>query len=135
LHANDHEDGTPLLEHVRRVVRLVPADAQAVAYLHEALGWPAVAEEELLMEGLESEELRALRLLNRTHDSCSDSVYLAHLHLIARAAGRAGPLARVVKVADLQDHCLHPRARADGWSPPMRAAWPYSRTNPLPATA
>jgi hypothetical protein len=119
LHADDHEDdGTPLLEHVRRVVRLVPADAQAVAYLHEALEWTAVAEEELLTEGLESDELRALRLLDRTHDSRSDRVYLAHLQLIARAAGRAGSLARVVKVADLQDRCTHPRTRADGWSPP-----------------
>jgi hypothetical protein len=23
-----------------------------------------------------------------------------------------------VKIADLQDRCLHPRVRADGWSPP-----------------
>jgi hypothetical protein len=70
------------------------------------------------LEGLDSEELRALRLLHRTHDSRSDRVYLAHLGLIARAAGRAGGLARLVKIADLQDRWLHPRVRADGWSPP-----------------
>jgi hypothetical protein len=45
-------------------------------------------------------------------------IYLAHLHVIARAAGRAGRLARVVKIADLQDRCRHPRVRADGCSPP-----------------
>jgi hypothetical protein len=27
-----------------------------------------------------------------------------------------------VKTADLQDRCLHPRVRADGWSPPYATA-------------
>jgi hypothetical protein len=116
LHANNYEeDGTALLEHIRRVARRVDADAQVVAWLHEVLEWTAVAEHQLLREGLESDELRALRLLRRADDSRSDAVYLAHLGLIARAAGR---LARLVKIADLQDRCLHPRVRADGWSPP-----------------
>ena len=44
---------------------------------------------------------------------CARSASIA----IARAAGRAGSLARSVKIADLQDRCLHPRVRADGWSP------------------
>ena len=72
------------------------------------------------MEGLDGEELRALRLLCRAHGSRSDRVYIGHLHLIACAAGRAGRLARTVKVADLQDRCLHPFVRADGWSPSYR---------------
>jgi hypothetical protein len=119
LHAGDcEEDGTPLLEHIRRVVLRVHADASAVAWLHEAFEWTAVTEHELLMEGLDSEELRALRLLHRTHDSRSDGIYFAHLHLIAQAAGPAGRLARLVKIADLEDRCLHPRVRVDGWSPP-----------------
>ena len=119
LHANDYEeDGTALLEHVRRVARRVDADAQVVAWLHEVLEWTVVAEHQLLREGLESDELRALRLLYRADDSRSDGVYLAHVGLIALAAGRAGRLARLVKIADLQDRCLHPRVRADGWSPP-----------------
>jgi hypothetical protein len=80
-------------------------------------------------EGLDSEQLRALRLLNRAPDAHSDGVYLAHLDLIARAAGRSGRLARLVKIADLQDRCLHPRVRADGWSPP------YARGLALPRTA
>jgi hypothetical protein len=119
LHADDfEEDGTALLEHVRRVVCRVDADAQVVAWLHEVLEWTVVAEDELLREGLEGDELRALRLLYRADDARSDGVYLAHVGLIARAAGRAGRLARLVKIADLQDRCLHPRVRADGWSPP-----------------
>jgi hypothetical protein len=105
--------------HVHPVVRgAVDADAQVVAWLHEVLEWTAVAEHQLLREGLESDELRALRLLYRADDSRSDGVYLAHVGLIARAAGRAGRLARLVKIADLHDRCLHPRVRADGWSPP-----------------
>jgi hypothetical protein len=72
----------------------------------------------LLREGLESEQLCALRLLHRADDARSGGVYLAHLGLIARAPGLPGRLAREVKIADLQDRCLHPRVRADGWSPP-----------------
>ena len=119
LHADHYEeDGTALLEHVRRVARRVDVDVQVVAWLHEVLEWTAVAEPELLREGLDSDELRALRLLHRADDARSDGVYLAHLRLIAVAAGRSGEMARQVKIADLQDRCLHPRVRADGWSPP-----------------
>ena len=119
LHAAERaEDGTPILFHVRRVARMVPAEARAVAWLHEALESTAVTEQELLMEGLTRDELRALRLLRRMSDARSDGVYLAHMELIARAAGRSGRLARTVKIADLADRCLHPRVRPDGWSPP-----------------
>jgi hypothetical protein len=119
LHADDcEEDGTALLENIRRVARRVEADLQVVAWLHEVLEWTAVAEHELLSEGLDSEELRALRLLHRAPDARLDRIYLKHRDLIACAAGRSGRLARLVKIADLQDRCLHPRVRADGWSPP-----------------
>ena len=112
------EDGTPALEHVRRVARMVPAEARPVAWLHELLEATAVTEQELLMEGLTRDQLRALRLLRRANQARSDGVYLAHLELIAQAAGESGRLARVVKIADLEDRCLYPRVRHDGWSPP-----------------
>ncbi|WP_028060619.1 hypothetical protein [Candidatus Solirubrobacter pratensis] len=119
LHADDAEDdGTPLLWHIRRVARLVPPDAQVVGWLHEVLERPDVSEQELLMAGLSGEELRAIRLLNRPTHSRSDLAYLAHVELIARSFGRSGQLARVVKIADLQDRRLHPRTRPDGWCPP-----------------
>jgi hypothetical protein len=118
LHSADREeDGTPLLAHIRRVVLAVPAEARPVAWLHEVLEWTLVPEQALLENGLTTEELRTLRLLDRT-GSRSDRVYLGHLRLIARAAGRSGDLARLVKTADLEDRCRHPRVRADGWSPP-----------------
>jgi hypothetical protein len=123
VHVGDREEnGTPILPHVRRVAHMVPAEARAVAWLHEALESSAVTEQELLMDGLTTDELRALRLLDRSSDVRSDSVYLAHLELLGRAAGRSGRLARMVKIADLADRCLHPRVRPDGWSPPYAAA-------------
>ena len=123
LHAGHHEeDGTPVIRHVERVAYAVPEEARAVAWLHELLEWTDVTERELLLAGLTDDELRALRLLNRATDSRSVGSYLGHLDLIARAAGSSGRLARIVKTADLQDRCLHPRVRPDGWSPPNARA-------------
>ena len=129
LHAGDREqDGTPLLEHVRRVAAAVPDEALAVAWLHETLEWTAVAERELLLAGLTTDELRALRLLTRTTESRFDAHYLEHLELIAHAAGRSGRLAREVKIVDLEDRFHHPYARHDGWSPPYEAGLRLLRT-------
>jgi hypothetical protein len=119
LHEGEREpDGTPLLAHVRRVARMVPAEARAVAWLHEAFESTSVSEQDLLMEDLTWDELRALRLLVRRNEARSDGIYMALLDLIARAAGWSGHLARLVTIADLEDRCRHPRVRSDGWSPP-----------------
>ena len=77
-----------------------------------------MAEEDLLLAGLTSEQLRALRLLNLQNLSQSDRAYLAHLEMIGRSAGQSGCFARMVKLADLRDRCAHPRVRHGGWSPP-----------------
>jgi hypothetical protein len=123
LHAADiDETGEPVLRHLRRVARRTPAEARPLAWLHEAFGLTQVSEQELLEAGLTSDELRALRLLRHKADTRSERVYLAHLDLIARAEGRSGALARMVKVADLEDRCRHPRVRPDGWSPPYALA-------------
>ena len=123
VHAADlEEDGAPLLGHIARVAGRTPAEARAVAWLHEVLESRTVTEQELLGYGLDEEQLRALRLLTRPTHSRSTQVYLAHVELIARAAGRSGRLARMVKIADLEDRRLHPRVRADGWSPPYELA-------------
>lgn len=119
LHAaHREEDGTLILEHIRRVAEAAPAEARVVAWLHEALEAIAITEHDLLAHGVTTEQLRALRLLEREADSRSDDTYLAHVDVIARAAGRSGRLARMVKIADLEDRRLHPRVRPDGWSPP-----------------
>jgi hypothetical protein len=122
LHAGHREaDGTPLLEHVRRVVAAVPEEALAVAWLHETLERTPVTERELLLAGLETDELRALRLLTRTAESRFGAHYLAHLELVAHAAGRSGRLAREVKLADLADRLEHPYARHGEWAPAYEA--------------
>lgn len=119
LHTGESDEmGRAVLAHVRRVVTAAPDEARAVAWLHEVLECTAVPEQELLEQGLTMDELRALRLLRRAGDPHSDRAYLAHVQLIARAAGVSGSLARMVKVADLEDRRRHPRVRADGWAPP-----------------
>jgi hypothetical protein len=123
LHAGHRqEDGTLLLDHIRRVARSAHADARAVAWLHEALETTSVTERELLMDGLTDDELRALRLLSRRSESRSEAAYFGHLELIARATGLSGRLARLVKTADLKDRLRHPHVRPDGWSPPYEQA-------------
>ena len=107
-----------------------------VAWLHEVLEYTAVTEETLLANGLAAEELRALRLLTRNNDSRADTTYLAHIELLARAAGPGASMARCVKRADLADRAAHPARRADGWTPPYelglqllsRAPSPVART-------
>jgi hypothetical protein len=114
-------DDEPLLSHVERVAAAVPGWARAVAWLHEVLERSDMPEEALLREGVSSEQLRALRLLSRDETS-SDLVYLAHIDLIARAAGVSGRLARAVKLADLEDRSSHPLERSNGWAPPYASA-------------
>lgn len=119
VHASQREpNGAPILAHIRRVVSATPSEARNVAWLHEVLECGAITEQELLSEGLEDDELRALRLLSRPSMSQSTLVYLAHVELIACAAGPSGRLARLVKRADLEDRLRHPFVRSDGGVPP-----------------
>jgi hypothetical protein len=60
-----------------RVAQMVPAEARAVARLHEAFESSPVSEQDLLMEDLTWDELRALRLLVRRNDARSDGIYYA----------------------------------------------------------
>jgi hypothetical protein len=119
LHLGDRDvDGARMLTHIRRVVRSTPDEACTVAWLHEALESGAVSERALLEAGLDEDELRALRLVSRPPWPRSDRGYMAHIELIACAAGRSGRLARTVKIADLRDRLAHPRAQPDDWLPP-----------------
>ncbi len=130
--------GTPLIDHIRRVAAAVPRDARVVAWLHETLEHTSISEEELLAKGLSRDELRALRLLTRDTNSRSNTRYLAHVEMIARASGAGADIARSVKRADLADRALNPPIRSDGWSPPyalgleilQRAASRPSRPQP-----
>jgi hypothetical protein len=114
--------GTPLIAHVRRVALASPEFARPVAWLHEVLELTSVTEQKLLAIGVSDDELRALRLLNRSAARGSRDGYLAHIEMIARAHGPAGRLARSVKLADLQDRLRHDHRQADGSRLPYEQA-------------
>jgi hypothetical protein len=114
--------GEPLITHVRRVAAATPEFARPVAWLHEIFEWTSVSEEKLLAYGASDDELRALRLLTRTLGGSSESGYLAHVTMIARADGPAGVLARTVKVSDLKDRLHHLRPGTGGSRPPYERA-------------
>ena len=114
--------GEPLIAHVSRVAAATPESARPVAWLHEIFEWTSVSEEKLLVYGASDDELRALRLLTRTLGGDSESSYLAHITMIARATGPAGMLARAVKVSDLEDRMRHLGPGTGGSRPPYERA-------------
>ncbi len=110
--------GAPLIDHVERVATTVSADACVAAWLHEAFEYTPISEQELLDEGVSTDELRALRLLTRDRTSRSTARYLGHVRLIADAVGPGADIAREVKHADLVDRAGHPTGAGGDWSPP-----------------
>ena len=109
--------GLPLVDHVRRVAAGVPAEARAVAWLHEVLEYAAVSEDELRAADASEAEIGAIRLLSRDHGG-DDAAYLAHIEQIARAPGDAGRLARIVKQVDLVDRATHRATDPEAPAPP-----------------
>jgi hypothetical protein len=97
--------GDPVVEHVERVANAVGPDAQAVAWLHELLELSPLERETLRAHGLTAVEELTLELL--THAPTES--YEEYIGRIAHAPGRPGELARMVKLADLDDHLGHAR--------------------------
>ena len=92
--------GALLIEHLDRVAANVASHERAIAYLHDLLEWTDVSYETLRADGLTDHEAAALELRTRT----PGALYELYVLRIAYAEGRAGRLARAVKVADLEDH-------------------------------
>ena len=111
-----------MVEHVRRVAEAVPPFARRVAWLHDALEWTPLGDEDLRSAGLDTEELTAVRLLTREAGGVDDRAFLAHVRVIAEAPGRAGRIARAVKRADMADRSRHPRDPGASWIPPYERA-------------
>ena len=105
----------PVIDHVERVAATVPTDARATALLHDLLELCPTARWQLRRKGLTRTEHEALELL--THGP--GEPYEVYVSRIADAPGRAGRLARVVKLADLEDHLAHRSIPSD--APPY--AW------------
>lgn len=92
--------GELIVEHAARVAAMVPPEARAVAWLHDVLDGSPASMAEFANQGLSPVELAALRLLTRAPDES----YELHVLRIAYAGRAAGRLARVVKLAELDDH-------------------------------
>lgn len=97
-----------MIDHVQRVAEAVPTDVRGLAYLHDVLERSETAAEELYELGLTDEEWAVLMLLTRQPRES----YAAYVMRIARADGRCGRIARVIKVADLDDHLRRRRSGA-----------------------
>jgi len=107
--------GEPIIEHVCRVAGDVPPEARTVAWVHDLLEQSSTSLEQLREHGLGDVDSDALELLTR-HEGES---YELHVLRIAHAPGAAGRLARIVKLADLEDHLGYPWACGDppyGWA-------------------
>lgn len=115
-------NGRPAIEHVRRVAETVPLFARRVAWLHDALEWTALREEDLRSAGLDEEEIAAIQLLTREEGGSDDGTFLAHVRAIAGAPGRAGRIARAVKRMDMVDRSRTPRDPGARWIPPYERA-------------
>ena len=105
-HGQQTGAGSPLFDHVRRVAAAAPRQARVTAWLHDVLERSDVTLGQLRGRGLSPVELSALVLLTR---SKSDD-YRAYVQRIVDAPGPAGALARIVKLADLEDHLADPPA-------------------------
>jgi hypothetical protein len=92
--------GELVVEHISRVAAMVAPEARALAWLHDVLEASPTSVAELCDQGLTPVELAALRLLTRAPGES----YELHVLRIAYAGRAAGRLARMVKLADLDDH-------------------------------
>jgi hypothetical protein len=92
--------GEPMVEHVERVAASVPGEARTVAYPHDILEHTDASVAELEADGATPVELQAIQLLTRH----PDETFEEHTLRIAFAKGPAGRLARIVKLADIDDH-------------------------------
>jgi hypothetical protein len=109
--------GDLLIDHVARVAAAVPAEARALAFLHDVIERSDTPVSKLVMQGLTPVERAALELLTRQ----PSEPYEDHVTRILHAGGAAGRLARAVKRADLDDHL-----RANG-APPGAPPYAWAR--------
>lgn len=105
--------GEPLIEHVERVASMVPEDVRAIAFLHDVLEHTSTTIDDLYAQGLTPVERDALDLLTRRPGES----YELYALRIAWAGGRAGAIARKVKLADLDDNMGRPLTRLDATPP------------------
>ena len=101
--------GEPVIEHVARIAAAVPAEAAPIAWLHEVLEWSPTTRAELRANGFTADEEAVLELLTRR----ADESYELYVLRIAYAQGPEGRLARVIKLADLDDRIARRWSQGD----------------------
>ena len=111
--------GQARIEHVERVAAHVPADARVAAFLHDVLEHTGTGLAELRENGLTDVEERTLALLTRH----PEETFEAHALRVACGTGPEGHIARVVRLAALDDHLAQRRLPDD--APPY--AWARRR--------
>jgi len=122
--------GRPLIEHVERVAARVPPRVQPLAWVHDLLERTTTDVAELRACGLLSTEETALALLTRR----PEEPFELYLLQIAHAPGVAGEFARVVKIADLEDHVEdHHQGHFVLGAPPYRWGLHHLRGRPVPS--
>lgn len=95
-----HVDGDePYINHPLRVSHAVSEDAKVVAILHDCL-----EDYGILPPGLSEDDRDAIAYLTRDKNKESYEEYILR---ILNAPGRAGDIAREVKIADLRDNLSH----------------------------
>jgi hypothetical protein len=108
--------GELIVEHLERVAAAVPGEARTVAYLHDILEHTDTSPAELEAAGITVVELQAVQILTRHPDESFE----AHALRVAYARGSAGRLARIVELADIDDHLSRqghtPSQRPYGWA-------------------
>ena len=101
-HDQIDRDGRPHIEHVRRVVSMVPKNCRRVAWLHDALEDSPSDEIHDTLCRLSWDEHTAVSLLTR-----GDETYGSYIRRLTYDDGRFGDsvrLARTVKEADIVDN-------------------------------
>jgi len=111
--------GDWVIDHVERVAAAVPPDARTTALLHDLFELCPTVGRQLRDQGLSRTELQALELLRHA----AGEPYEVYIRRIADAPRPAGRLARIVKLADLEDHLAHPSIPSD--APPY--AWAHEQ--------
>jgi (p)ppGpp synthase/HD superfamily hydrolase len=111
-HGQKDKEGVVYLLHPLRVALVVSPEARNVGVLHDVLEDTNQTRQSLEEAGLTDEELDAVELLTRR----DDETYEQYIERIVVANGRAGELAREVKLADVRDKLGRmPASDAPAW--------------------
>lgn len=102
------KSGHPAILHALRVMFAVPAEAQAVAVMHDVAEDTDLTLDDLALD-FAPVDVAAIDLLTRPPTGApSRPTYAMYILRIVYAPGEAGRIARLVKVADLKDNLSRP---------------------------